>query len=47
MFADFFNVSIDYLLGRTDIRNIPPTADKISQSIDDHPELSEFWGTLN
>ncbi|WP_039653781.1 helix-turn-helix domain-containing protein [Clostridium tyrobutyricum] len=46
MFADFFNVSIDYLLGRTDIKNGITSADKISESVNDDPELSEFWDTL-
>lgn len=42
--ADFFDVSVDYLLGRTDIRN---SADKIAQALKDDPELLEFWEDLN
>lgn len=41
--ADFFNVSIDYLLGRTDIRS---PLDKITKAVLDDPELLEFWNTL-
>lgn len=42
--ADFFDVSVDYLLGRTDIRN---TADRIAQILKDDPELLEFWEDLS
>lgn len=41
--ADFFNVSTDYLLGRTDIYN---PADEITEAVSDDPELLEFWNTL-
>jgi len=41
--ADFFNVSIDYLLGRTDVRS---PLDKITKAVLDDPELLEFWNTL-
>ncbi|AFK85868.1 MULTISPECIES: helix-turn-helix domain-containing protein [Thermoanaerobacterium] len=41
--ADFFNVSIDYLLGRIDIRS---PLDKITKAVLDDPELLEFWNTL-
>ncbi|ADH59838.1 transcriptional regulator, XRE family [Thermoanaerobacter mathranii subsp. mathranii str. A3] len=41
--ADFFNVSVDYLLGRTGVYN--PT-DEITEAISDDPELFEFWNTL-
>ncbi|MBV4447715.1 helix-turn-helix domain-containing protein [Clostridium tyrobutyricum] len=41
--ATYFKVSLDYLLGRTNIRT---SADKISESVNDDPELSEFWDTL-
>lgn len=41
--AIYFKVSLDYLLGRTNIRT---SADKISESVNDDPELSEFWDTL-
>jgi transcriptional regulator with XRE-family HTH domain len=46
MFADFFNVSIDYLLGRTDVKNTDTSVDRISESVNDDPELSQFWNTL-
>ncbi|MEQ2129931.1 helix-turn-helix transcriptional regulator [Caldanaerobacter subterraneus KAk] len=41
--ADFFNVSTDYLLGRTDIYN---PADEITEAVSDDPELLEFWNEL-
>lgn len=41
--AELYNVSIDYLLGRTNIRD---SADKITKSLNDDPELTEFWDTL-
>ncbi|MSS44267.1 helix-turn-helix transcriptional regulator [Anaerosalibacter bizertensis] len=41
--ANFFNVSTDYLLGRTDIKN---PSDEISNAVEDDPELIEFWNEL-
>lgn len=41
--SDFFNVSIDYLLGRTDIRS---PVDEITEAVSDDPELLEFWNEL-
>lgn len=41
--ADFFNVSTDYLLGRTNIYN---PADEITEAVFDDPELLEFWREL-
>ncbi|SHE94827.1 Transcriptional regulator, contains XRE-family HTH domain [Thermoanaerobacter uzonensis DSM 18761] len=41
--ADFFHVSVDYLLGRTDVYS--PT-DEITEAVSDDPELFEFWNTL-
>lgn len=41
--ADYFNVSADYLLGRTDIRN---NIERISEAIKDDLELLDFWNTL-
>ncbi|WP_420544255.1 helix-turn-helix domain-containing protein [Tepidanaerobacter acetatoxydans] len=41
--ADFFGVTIDFLLGRTDT---PTPADKISESVSDDPELAKFWDEL-
>ncbi|SFL09482.1 helix-turn-helix domain-containing protein [Halanaerobium salsuginis] len=38
--ADHFNVTVDYLLGRTDERS---PADKIKKAISDDPELQETW----
>lgn len=46
LFADYFNVSIDYLIGRSDIRNPYNSTDKISSSLDDDKELAEFWNVL-
>jgi len=42
--AEFFNVTVDFLLGRTDIRN---PEEKIKQAISDDPELLEFWEVLS
>lgn len=42
--ADFYKVSIDYIMGRTDNRT--STADEISDSVSDDPELLEFWNEL-
>lgn len=44
--ANFFNVTTDYLLGRVDEENINISNDKITKSLNDDPELSEFWDTL-
>ncbi|MCK8824344.1 helix-turn-helix domain-containing protein [Fuchsiella alkaliacetigena] len=41
--ASFFNVSVDYLLGRTEERK---TADKIKKALADDPELVELWEEL-
>ena len=42
--ADYFDVSIDYLLGKTKERS---SADKIKNAISDDPELTDFWKTLS
>ncbi|MEY7998653.1 helix-turn-helix domain-containing protein [Clostridium sp. Mt-5] len=44
--AKFFNVSVDYLLGNTNIKNATDSADKISESLNDDPELAQFWDSL-
>ena len=44
--AELFNVSIDYLLGRTDIRNESASIEKVRSAIYDDPELSQFWEEL-
>jgi len=41
--ASYFGVSLDYLLGRTDI---PTPADEITEAVSDDPELAEFWNDL-
>jgi transcriptional regulator with XRE-family HTH domain len=41
--ANYFNVSVDYLLGRTDIRN---PSNEITKAVSDDPELAEFWNEL-
>lgn len=46
LFAEYFNVSLDYLMGLTDIRNPYTSTDKISNALDDDKELSEFWNIL-
>jgi transcriptional regulator with XRE-family HTH domain len=43
--ATFFDVTIDYLLGRTNIRN-EETVQNIKNAIDDNPELLELWNRL-
>lgn len=42
--ADFFRVSTDYLLGRSDIRETPEQ--RIESVISDEPDLLEFWQEL-
>lgn len=44
--ADFFQVSVDYLLGNSDIRNPYENHERISESIKDDKELLEFWEVL-
>ncbi|WP_147564670.1 helix-turn-helix domain-containing protein [Clostridium tyrobutyricum] len=44
--AKYFNVSTDYLLENTNIKNTYSSADKITKSLNDDPELTEFWDTL-
>jgi len=38
--ANFFNVSADYLIGKSKIRT---SNGKIKQAIEDNPELLDFW----
>jgi hypothetical protein len=47
-FANFFNVSSDYLLGLTDDPTDPnvAAANYIEQPVSDDPELLEFWQML-
>ncbi len=42
--ATYFEVSVDYLLGRTDERS---PADKIKESLSSDPELADFWDKLS
>ena len=44
--ADFFQVSVDYLLGNSDIRNPYENHQRISESIKDDKELWELWEVL-
>lgn len=47
--ADYFNVSIDYLLGRTDIRQPEKnneTIENIRQALEDTPDLLEFFDEM-
>ncbi|MBC2580591.1 helix-turn-helix transcriptional regulator [Clostridium sp. DJ247] len=39
-----YNVSLDWLMGLTDVRN--SSTDKISNALDDDKELTEFWDVL-
>jgi transcriptional regulator with XRE-family HTH domain len=41
--AEYFNVTTDYLLGRTEERN---NSEKVSEALQDDPELQEFWDML-
>lgn len=44
--AQYFNVSIDYLFGQSNIKNPYANNEKIDMAISDDSELSEFWNTL-
>jgi transcriptional regulator with XRE-family HTH domain len=44
--ADYFDVSSDFLLGKSNIRNPFEAADKISDALGEDEELFEFWETL-
>lgn len=41
--STIFNVSVDYLIGKTNIRN----SDAIEEAIRDDPELERIWNMLN
>lgn len=41
--ADYFQVSLDWLMGVSEIRN---PADKITEAVSGDPELAEFWEKL-
>ncbi|HOJ48543.1 MAG TPA: helix-turn-helix transcriptional regulator [Bacillota bacterium] len=41
--AEFFDCSIDYLLGKSNIRE---PADEIAEAVKDDPELADFWNVL-
>jgi transcriptional regulator with XRE-family HTH domain len=41
--ANYFNVTLDWLMGNTDVRN---PADEITDAVSDDPELAEFWNEL-
>jgi transcriptional regulator with XRE-family HTH domain len=42
--AEIFDCSVDYLLGRSDIRN---PRDKISEALKDSPDLLDFWKEIS
>lgn len=44
-FAEYFNVSTDYLLGLTNKRETPEQI--IASAVSDDPELFEFWQELS
>ena len=44
--CDFFGVGMDYLLGNSDIRNPYDKVQKITESVEDDPELLKFWEEL-
>ena len=41
--AQFFNVSLDYLMGESNIRN---TSTKIDTAIQDDAEIADFWNKM-
>ncbi|MBA1336483.1 MAG: hypothetical protein HPY66_2918 [Firmicutes bacterium] len=43
--CEYFNISLDWLHGRTNIRN-EETVQNIKNAIDDNPELLELWNRL-
>ncbi len=45
--ADFFNVSIDYLLGRTDIKNTPTVDEEFSVILNNEELLVAFKDLMN
>jgi len=47
MLANFFNVTTDYLFGRTDIPNPDIPNEKIKAAITDDPDLLAFWEELS
>ncbi len=42
--VEYFDVSVDYILGLTDERT---PADKIKKALSDDPELADFWDKLS
>ncbi|SNY19169.1 Helix-turn-helix domain-containing protein [Orenia metallireducens] len=44
LLANYFDVSVDYILGRTNIKS--KNTDKITQALEDNPELADFWEQL-
>ena len=46
LLCNIFNVSTDYILGNSDIRNPYGAHERISDSIEDDEELMEFWNVL-
>lgn len=44
--AKDYNVSLDWLMGLTNTRNISNAVNRISESVNDDPELAEFWDDL-
>ena len=43
--ADYFGVSINYILGRSELRKDPN--EKIRKALEDDPELLSFWEEMN
>ncbi|HHV62342.1 MAG TPA: helix-turn-helix transcriptional regulator [Firmicutes bacterium] len=43
--AGYFNVTVDYLIGRSDYPHLPDTS-KIDGALEADPELLEFWNQL-
>ena len=43
--ADYFGVSVDYLLGRSGMKNDP--YGKVKDALEDDPELMEFWDEMH
>lgn len=47
LLANYFNVTTDYLLGRSDTPNPDTPTEKIKSAVSSDPELAEFWEELS
>jgi transcriptional regulator with XRE-family HTH domain len=44
--SGLFSCTIDYLLGKTDIKNPYQNIDRVDKALEDDEELMEFWGVM-